>query len=115
MKEGDGEEVGGGGEGDNDDSASEAPWIPSSKKQQKKKPTTTPKVIPQAPPVAWRFYHCYERDELASDAAAGAAGATAMLASSSEVEARTPAPPLVIALKPVADRGNWCVELWRRE
>ena len=96
--------------------------------EQQQKKTKTPKIIQQAPPVAWRFYHCYERDELASDAAAGAAAASAALRllppprdSSSEQQQdqerqqeRQRRKPCVVVKDIYLDKGNWCLELWRR-
>ena len=50
----------------------------------------------QAPPVAFRFYHCYAEGELAADALAGVSGVAGVSAGAAFL-----------------DQGNWCVELTR--
>ena len=57
---------------------------------------TTPRTHTQHPPVAWRFYHCYEGSELGEDAAAAAA----------RVEG-------ACVERVFADRGNWCAVIVR--
>ena len=56
----------------------------------------TPRTHTQHPPVAWRFYHCYEGGELGEDAAAAAARVEG-----ARVE------------RVFADRGNWCAVIVR--
>jgi hypothetical protein len=61
----------------------------------------------QPPPAAWRFYHCYTGGELAAEASAGAAAATAEAARAGEADVAYAAGGAFL------DRGNWCVEVRR--
>jgi hypothetical protein len=63
----------------------------------------------QPPPAAWRFYHCFTGEELEGEAAAGVAAAGEEAARAGEARVSYE------VVRVFLDRGNWCVEVGRRD